>query len=455
MARIDAKPQASLTTLAAALVQFIVCLDTFIINVALPTLITQLHGNAFTAQWTVDAYTLAFASPLLLMGSLTDKFGGRRLFMVGIAGFGLSSLFCALSTSMEMLIVGRAFLGLSAASTVPASMALIKEAYPDEKKRATALGFWMSAGAIAGGVGPLVGGLLTPIDWSLIFTINIPVCLFAFLLTSFLKKSPKVAASFDPLGQVLSTTAIVLLVAGIIEGAEWGYLDPRVLCMFLVGAAGIGLFLFWQTKAKTPMMPLKLFKTRAMRIADFAGFGFIFSWFGVIFISSSYVQNNLGMSALAAGLLFIPASIGAFPCNLIAGPMTAKYGPRRPMMLGFIGAALACGTLAICAFSLETLPYLFLMCALPFVVFGGSITMPAASAVVLENTSQELAGIAGGAFNTFRQVGASMAIAIYGAILSSMAEAPGAAMGTCFVVGTVLNVAVVIACVGLSHKPLK
>lgn len=442
----------ALTILSAALVQFIVCLDTFIINVALPTLTTQLNGNAFTAQWTVDAYTLAFASPLLLMGSLTDKFGGKRLFTIGIVGFGISSLICALSTTMEALIVGRALLGLCAASTVPASMALIKEAYPNEKKQAVALGFWMSAGSVAGGVGPLVGGLLTPIDWRLIFTINIPVCVVALCLVPFLKTSNKKLASFDPLGQILSTLGIVLFVGGIIEGGEWGYADPKTLVLLLIGLAGIALFLLWQTKAKTPMMPLKLFRTRAMRIADFAGFGFIFSWFGAIFICSGYVQTSLGMSALAAGVLFIPASIGAFPCNLLAGVMTAKFGEKVPMVLGFAGAGIACFVLALFAFSFSTLPYLLLVCVLPFVVFGGSITMPPASALVLENTSQELAGIASGAFNTFRQIGASVSIAVYGSIMTATALQPAVGMGLCFAIGALLNGAVFLSCLGLRKK---
>lgn len=447
--------QAQLTIIAAACIQFIVSMDTFILNVALPTIITTLHGNAVTQQWTLDAYTLAFASPLLLMGSLTDRFGARRLFAIGIAGFGLSSLLCALSINMEMLILGRALLGVCAAAAVPASMALIKEAYPDATKRAKALGVWMSAGAIAGGIGPLVGGLLTPIHWSLVFTINIPVCVLGLCFMPFLKKSATTTASFDPLGQILSTIGIVLIVAAIIEGAEWGYLDLRVVGMFCVGLLLVALFIYWESKAKTPMMPLKLFKTAAMKIADFAGFCFIFTWFGAVFVCCTYVQNFQGGTPFEAGLLFVPASILAFFGNIMAGRLTAKYGPRLPMAVGFAASVASCAVLGIVGVTLPSLPYMLLMCALPFVVYGGAITMPAASSVVLTNTTNELAGIASGAFNTFRQIGASVGIAIYGAVLTSLTLHPSAAVGICFVIGAVLNLIVLIMCRALPNKPLK
>lgn len=201
--RRSARYSAGLTTFATSLAFFLTGMDTMIVNVALPTITADLGGDMALQQWMIDGYTLLFAS-LLLAGSLSDKFGAKRMFFFGAALFGAASLLSTFAWTMLVLIVGRCLMGVAAALILPASMALINEANPDPRRRAFALGLWGAGSASASAFGPLFGGLLTPIHWSLIFAVNVSFCLIVLALAPKVAPSPTRAISFDWLSQALA-----------------------------------------------------------------------------------------------------------------------------------------------------------------------------------------------------------------------------------------------------------
>lgn len=438
----------ALTVLASSAIFFLISLDTLIVNVALPTIMVELGGDITTQQWIIDGYTLAFASLLLLMGNFCDRLGARRMFAVGTAAFGASSVFCMFATSAGMLVAGRALLGVSAAAVLPASMAVIREAYVDDDERARALGIWMSGGSVAAAAGPLLGGLLTPINWSLIFAVNVPVCVAALFLVRFIAPSPRRAVPVDLVGQVLATLGIVALVGSIIEGGARGYGDPLVLAMLVVGVLALTAFVRSQAQSSHPMMPLSLFGPRGMRIALFVGFAFILSWFGTVFLCSTYLQQGLGLSPFAAGLAFVPSSVASFVGNLASGKLTARFGARVAVVLGFSVEIVGIVGLAVLSPSLTMASAAALLAV---VGLGGSATMPAISSVVLASAPAEQSGIASALFNTFRQVGASVGVAAFGAVVAISSSMSGA-LTVCFGVTAVLLAMALLGGMGLERK---
>lgn len=447
-----AHPNASLTLAASATLFFLVSIDTLIVNVALPSIAQQLGGNMAARQWVMDGYTLTFASFLLLMGSLVDKLGADRVFKASTAAFCASSIVCALAQSMGALVAGRVLLGVSAAGVMSSSMAVINNAYVGGKKRAQALGIWMSAGSVAAAAGPLFGGLLVPLHWSLIFLVNVPFCLAALVFARSIAPSPRRAASFDLPGQVLSTAGLVLLVGAVIEGGSVGYGHALVIAAALVGVVLLAAFVTAERTCSHPMLPLALFTYRNLNTSSLAGFCFIGVWFGIVFITSAYLQDAFDLGPLAAGLAFAPSAVTSFAGNLLSGKVTARFGAKLPLVAGFAIQLASMGIAAVAGIMGAAHSYALVVVMLVVLGFGGSITMPAASNLVLQSAPLELSGIASAAFNTFRQVGASIAIALFGSV-ASMASSWNYGLTICFVVAGALSLTALLAAVRLKKTP--
>ncbi|KFI53811.1 MFS transporter [Bifidobacterium biavatii] len=407
----DASSTAS--TIAASVASFLAGMDVLIVNVALPTIAADLGGDMAVQQWVVDGYTLLFAALLLLAGSLADRFGAKRLFLIGAGLFGLASLFCSFAWSMAALVFGRCVLGVASALILPASMSLINEANPDPRRRAWALALWGAGGASASAVGPLLGGLLTPIHWSLVFAINVPFCLFILALAPRIAPSPRRPIRFDWTGQALSLIGLSALVAGIIEVGAIGFAAPATLALLGVGVVSLGLFVFSQTKVAAPMMPLGLFRVRGMQVALQIGFIMIFNWYGMVFICTMFLQNERHMGPFAAGLVFVPSAFVTIAGNLIGGRIITARGAKFSITLGL--------AIMIAGFLFEFLtpapiPVWVIATGLSVVGFGAAITTPAAAGVVLRSVDPAQAGIASAMFNTFRQVGGAIGVAVFGVI---------------------------------------
>ncbi|KAA8817937.1 MFS transporter [Bifidobacterium rousetti] len=411
--RRSARYSAGLTTFATSLAFFLTGMDTMIVNVALPTITADLGGNMALQQWMIDGYTLLFASLLLLAGSLSDKFGAKRMFFFGTALFGAASLLSTFAWTMLVLIVGRCLMGVAAALILPASMALINEANPDPRRRAFALGLWGAGSASASAFGPLFGGLLTPIHWSLIFAVNVPFCLIVLALAPKVAPSPTRAISFDWLGQTLALIGLASLVAGVIEIGSLGISSPVTLALLSVGVAALVLFVIAQAKVGHPMVPLNLFRNDGMLISLIVGFIMIFNWFGMVFISTLFLQSEQGMSPFAAGLVFIPSAVVMVVTNVFSGQVINSMGTRFTVSIGLI--AMAVGFLAAVLVP-APMPAWVIAVALSVVGLGGALVTPALSGLVLVSVEQKQAGIASAVFNTFRQVGGAIGVAVFGVV---------------------------------------
>lgn len=405
------------TLLLCALGFFLITLDITIVNVSLTSIRRELGGDTSGQQWIIDAYTLTFASLLLFAGNLSDRIGAKRALAWGIALFLLSSLACAGAPTLGILIAARVFQGAGAAVMLPASMALIREAFPDPVRRTHALGFWAVGGAIAGAVGPSVGGLLTTLDWRLVFGINLPACIAMLVLVARVTKSPVRPTPFDWAGQAASLTALTALMYGLITGGSQGF-GPGPLFVLTIAAAGIAAFLLIQARVKHPMMPLSLFAPAGMRISLTAGFAFMVGNFGSVFTVSLFLQQHLGLPPLLAGLVFLPSSAFSITGNILSGRLANRFGPRVPAVLGLTSMATGLTALLLTA-PLGSPPLVAALLILNGL--GGSTAMPPITSVVLASVPAERAGTASAVFNTFRQVGGAVAIAVFGSLLASPA----------------------------------
>lgn len=415
---------ARLTLVLAALGFFLITLDILIVNVALTTIGRELGGSTSGLQWVIDAYTLLFASLLLFAGNLSERIGAKRAIGWGIAGFLVASVACALAPTLGALIAARAVQGAAAAVMLPASMALIREAFPEARERAHALGIWAVGGAVAGAVGPILGGALTTLDWRLVFAINLPVCVVMLVMLVRVAPSARRPARFDAAGQVLALLALGGLVFGLIEGGATGFGRWYVVVALVVAAAAVAGFLLVQAHGRNPMMPLDLFRSGGMRIALGVGFAFMVGNFGSVFVLSLYLQQHLGLSPLAAGLVFLPSAAFSIVGNVVSGTLVNRFGARVPVVAGL-------GTMVLGLVVMIVLAPLDSVVAVAVCTIltgaGGSVAMPPATSVVLASVPAERSGTASAVFNTFRQVGGAVAIAVFGAFLADRSQ---------FVVGT-------------------
>jgi DHA2 family methylenomycin A resistance protein-like MFS transporter len=420
---------------------FLITLDILIVNVALTAIGRELGGDTVALQWTIDSYTLTFAALLLLAGNLSERLGAKRAFRSGIILFAAASIACTLAPSIELLIASRAFQGAGAAVMVPASMALIREAYVDDRERTRALGIWAVGGAVATAVGPVLGGALTTGDWRLVFAINLPVCVLMLVLLRSVGRSPVTTSPFDWAGQVASIVGLTALVFGLIEGGAAGFTSPVVLASLVTAVAAIVLFLVIQARVSHPMMPLDLFRSRGMRISLGVGFAFMVSNFGTVFVLSLFLQQQLGLPPLLAGLVFLPGAGFSILGNVLSGTLANRFGIRVPIVSGLV--LMASGLVLAVLTASQASPVL-VGTAVCLTGLGGAVTMPPVTSVVLSSVPPARAGTASAVFNTFRQVGGAVAIAVFGAFIADRATfVPGLQLS--LTIAAVLIVAAAIA----------
>lgn len=399
----------------ASLGFFLITLDISIVNVALASIRDDLGGGVTVQQWIIDGYTLLFACLLLFAGNLADRIGAKRALAVGIVVFALASAACAAAPTAATLIAARCLQGAGAAVVLPASMALIREAFPDPRRRARALGTWAVGGAVAALVGQPLGGLLTTLDWRWVFTVNVPVCLGMLAFLAVVARSPRRPQPFDWAGQVLSVVGLSALVFALIDGGHAGFGAPPVVAALVLAVLSIGGFLLVQARTAHPMVPLGLFAAPGVRIALPVGFAFMVGNFGNVFVVSLFLQQQLGLSPLDAGLVFVPSACFAIAGNLASGHVGNRFGPRLPVVGGLASMVVGLAGLAATAGLDSVALTASFLC---FIGAGGSMAMPSVTAVVLEGVPPEQAGTASAVFNTFRQVGGAVAIAVFGALVA-------------------------------------
>ncbi|WP_328291687.1 MFS transporter [Kineococcus sp. NBC_00420] len=408
-------PHARVVITIASLGFFLITLDISIVNVALSAIRAELGGGVTGQQWIIDGYTLLFACLLLFAGNLSDRIGAKRALALGVVVFTITSAACAAAPSAGALIAARCAQGAGAAIMLPASMALVREAFPEPGRRARALGIWAVGGAVAGLLGQPLGGFLTSLDWRWVFLVNVPVCGGMLVFLTRVATSPRRPSPFDVAGQVLAVLGLSALVFGLIDGGHRGFTSPTVVANLVLAVAAIAGFIVVQARAAHPMVPLDLFRARGVRIALPVGFAFMVGNFGNVFVVSLYLQQHLGLTPLRAGLVFVPSAVLAVAGNLASGPVTNRFGARVPVVAGL--TSMVAGLLGLAATVGAGSVGWTALCVC-FFGAGGSLAMPSVTSVVLEGVAPERSGTASAVFNTFRQIGGAVAIAVFGALVS-------------------------------------
>jgi MFS transporter, DHA2 family, methylenomycin A resistance protein len=406
---------------AASLSFFVLVLDSTVVSVALPSIGSDTHGSISSLQWIADVYLLVLAASLLLTGFLSDKYGAKRVFLLGVLAFTVMSVLCSLANSLELLIGARLLQGFGAALIMPSSLSLIRQAFAHPQERTKAIATWASVGGVAVAAGPVIGGILTQaISWRTIFLINLPVGIVTLFLVyrSQSNNSPiDRAHPFDKVGLVTSTLAMVLLTYGLIEAGANGW--GKVIIWLTFGGAIIAgaCFIHYERKNATPMIPLELFGRPLFSAMNGVGFVTNFCLYGLIFILSLLFQQVMHFSVLAAGLLFLPLSATVAISNFVAGRLSVRYGHRASLLLGQSLLLLGLGLLAIMYSGKMSLHALLMV--LPLLGIGGGLTVPPMTSLLIESAPTYQAGIASGILSTARQLGSVVGIALFGAMLTS------------------------------------
>ena len=406
----------TLALVSAAL--FMVTLDNLVVTTALPSIRVDLGASIGDLEWTVNAYTLAYAVFLLTGSALGDRFGRRALFVLGLGVFTAASAAAALAPNTEALIAARAIQGLGAAIVTPLTLTLLSEAFP-EGKRGVALGIWSGVSGLGVALGPVVGGAVVDgISWHWIFWINVPVGLVVIpLALAKLRESRGMARRLDPPGVVLASGGLLAVIYALVQAPEHGWTSALVLGTLGAGIAMLAGFVAWERRSPQPMLPMRFFRSRAFSATNAVSLAMYFGMFGSIFLLAQFFQTAQHYSPLEAGLRTLPWTAMPIVVAPIAGLLSDKIG-SRPLMVA--GLSLQASALVWFATILDpAMPYSQIV--VPFVMAGTGMALvfaPAANAV-LSSVPTSAAGQASGATNAIREVGGVLGIAVLATVFSS------------------------------------
>ncbi|WP_439661691.1 MFS transporter [Lentzea sp. HUAS TT2] len=409
---------------------FMTLLDTTIVNVALPSMITDLNASLNDVIWVVSAYLLAFAVPLLLTGRLGDRYGPKRLYGIGLVLFLAASLACGLATSAETLIAARVFQGLGAAAMTPQTMAFITHLFP-ANKRGAALGMWGSVAGLATVSGPLLGGVLvTHLGWEWIFFVNLPIGVLALVLLFLWVPDlrPNRAPRFDVLGVVLCCLGLGLLVFGIQNGEhyQWGRVAGPINVAEIIAAGVLFLvaFVLWQASARNPepLMPLKIFRNRNFSLGNVANIMIGITVTGVFVPLALFLQTVPKLSPLETGLVTAPASLMSGVVAVFAGRLSNRADAKYLPITGF--ALMGAGVLAM-TFLLGDGSQWVLLPSMVALGIGMGLVFSPLTNISTRTLDRSLLGAGSGIYNTSRQFGNVLGSAVTGAVLQIVLAATG------------------------------
>jgi EmrB/QacA subfamily drug resistance transporter len=410
-------PRTLWTFVITSLALFMVVLDNLVVSTALPVIRVDLGASLEELEWTVNAYTLTFAVLLLTGAALGDRFGRRRMFVIGLGLFTAASAAAALAPSMNALIAARAIQGIGGAIVTPLTLTILSDAFPKEK-RGLALGAWSGIAGLAVASGPLVGGAVVDgISWQWIFWLNVPIgVLLAPLAFRFLRETYGPANTLDLPGLALVSSGLFGLVWGLVNGNGDGWTSPQIVTALTLGAILTAGFVVWELRAPAPMLPMRFFRDRAFAAANGASLFMYFGMFGSIFLLTQFLQTVQGHSPLGAGLRVLPWTAMPMIVAPIAGALSDRIG-GRPLMATGLGLQ-AIGLAWLAAVSTPTVPYTELV--IPFILSGTGMAMffaPVAN-VVLSAVRPEEEGQASGANNAIREVGGVFGVAVLASVFA-------------------------------------
>ena len=398
---------------------FMVGLDNTIVNVGLPSIGRSLHAGVSGLQWTVAAYTIVLAALLMFAGALADRIGRRTIFQVGLSLFTLGSWMCSLAPSLGWLIGFRVLQGIGGSMLNPAALGIITNTFTGKAERARAIGIWDGVFGLSMALGPVFGGVLVgSVGWRGIFWANIPVGLLAMSLTALFvpdSKAPRARRS-DPVGQVLLIAMLGGLAYAIIEGPSLGWHSPWILGAFGLSVAALAVLLAYEPRHPEPMLDLRFFRSIPFAGANLTAVCAIAAMAGFLFLSSLYLQDVRGLSALRAGLTLLPMPVVMAMCAPVAGRMVARRGPRAPLVIA--GAALTLSS-ALLSRITDTTSAIYLVCAYGLFGIGtGMVSSPITNGV-MSGVPKSQAGMASGMNSSSRQLGQSLGVAIVGSVLAA------------------------------------
>ena len=398
----------------------LVGMDVTIVNVALPSIQRDLGATLSELQWIVDAYTLVVASLLMFSGSMSDRFGRRRVFQIGLVLFTSGSLLCSMANTVGALVLFRGMQGLGASMLNPVALSIIANTFPEPKDRARAVGVWGAVAGVSLALGPLLGGALTEeIGWRSIFWINAPIGVLAVLLTGLFvpeSKAPR-ARALDPLGQLMVFLGLASVTYAVIEAPRVGWTSATTVGLLATAVAALVIFLLWEPRRKEPLVDLRFFRSVPFSSATLLALICFASFAAFLFLNALYLQQERNFSAFASGFCTLPLAVAMMFTSPLSGRLVGRYGTRPSLLLS--GAGLVASTLILTQLTVET-PLALLLLA--YALFGAGLGMvnPAITNNAVAGMPLTQAGVAAAIASTGRQVGAAMGVAIAGTVVHTV-----------------------------------
>ncbi|MEC5183380.1 EmrB/QacA subfamily drug resistance transporter [Cryobacterium sp. MP_3.1] len=397
---------------------FMVGLDGTVVSVANPA-ISDALGTSFTElQWITNSYLLALAVFLILGGKLGDRFGRKKMYLIGVAAFAVTSVAIGLAGTTEGVIAFRALQGLSAALLMPQTLALLRATFPREKF-GMAIGIWGGASSVAIAAGPIVGGALVgTLGWESVFYINAPIAVIGLILGGLVLKESSATsrARFDIAGVVLLALGLFGIVLAVVQSESWGWTSPLTLGVLAGGLVLVAVFVVVENRVAAPLLPMGLFRNPTITVGALAVAANFFALFGVTFFLALFLLNFRGEEGIAAGLMLLPLSAVSIIASPIGAALVSKFGIRLTMSLGLVlvGGAL----FGLTPISIDS-PYVAM--AVPFVVLalGVGLVMTSGAEAIVGGAPVQLAGVAGGLQATSLQLGGALGTAVLAAVVSA------------------------------------
>jgi EmrB/QacA subfamily drug resistance transporter len=394
-------------------------IDHTIINVALPSVASDLAASAAQLQWIVAAYTVVFAGLLLTAGSLGDRFGRRHALGAGLVTFLAGSIMSATAASTTALIVGRGVMGVGGALIMPTTLSILVNAFGDPRERAKAIAIWTAASGAGIALGPIVGGLLMrSFSWGAVFWMNVPLLVVAFIGTLHVvpdSRDPH-ATRLDPVGALLSIAAIGSLVYAIIEAPEHGWTSSSTMATVFVGLLAGALFVRWELRRDEPMLDMRLFANRGFSAGSVTLSMLFFAMAGTVFLQAQYLQFVLGYTPLVAGAALVPAALGMMLGTGLGAHLAGHLGGRGSVVAGTVLAA--CGVATQAAF-IDGTSYAPTGVGLLLFGLGAGMAMPAATDLIMSTLPPARAGVGSAVNDTVREIGGALGVAVIGSVAAS------------------------------------
>ena len=397
----------------------IVSLDNTVLNVALPTLVRDLHATTTELQWIVDAYVIVFAGLLLVMGSLADRVGRKRVFLGGLAAFAAGSTWAAFSGSVGMLIAARASMGIGGAMMMPSTLAIITSMFRDPAERQRAIGMWAATTGLGIALGPIVGGLLLArFWWGSVFLINVPIAVLGICLAVPLVPESKNPAALRPdlAGALMSIVGLGLVLWSLIEAPVRGWSSPLVIGTGIGGLAVLAAFTAWERASSHPMLNIRFFRHRRFSAAVSSVALVMFGLFGALFVLTQYLQFSLGFSALQAGIRVLPAAGAIAIIAPLSTVLVRAVGTKLTVAAGLLVIA---GGLWQLSMTSTATTYTGILPGMILLGVGAGLTIPSATESVMGSLPGGHTGVGSATNGTFLQTGGALGVAVIGSLLNT------------------------------------